>query len=84
VARNFGNTGSVGICLIGDYDTEKPTTEALRTLSMLIVDLCERWQIDSRQIFGHCEAWSKLTKSCPGQNLFISLFGENRWKSLKI
>lgn len=79
VDRIFGNTGSVGVCLIGNYDAEKPTTAALNTLAMLIVDLCEKWQIDSRQIYGHCEAWSTPPKTCPGKNLFIDLFGVNRW-----
>lgn len=84
VTRSFGNTGSIGICLVGDYDNEQPTDAALHTLAVLIVDLCEKWQIDSRQIYGHCEAWSRPPKSCPGKNLFVSLFGRNRWEALKI
>ena len=83
VSRIFGNTGSIGICLIGNYDEEQPTKVALRTLSVLIADLCERYDIKLTDIYGHCEAWTKPPKTCPGKNLFISLFGENRWKNLK-
>lgn len=83
VSRNFGNTNAIGICVIGDYDTEQPSPAALQTLSNLIAYLVEKHGIKMGQIFGHCEAWSKPPKSCPGKNLFISLFGENRWKVLK-
>lgn len=83
ISRNFGNTGSIGICLIGDYDHEPVNPEGLRTLAVLIADLCERYDIKLTDIYGHCEAWTKPPKTCPGKNLFISLFGENRWKNLK-
>jgi len=81
--RQFGNTGSVGICLIGNYDLETPAPEALRTLAVLIFDLCEKWQIDPVNIFGHCEAWKPAGTRCPGENLYKALFGDNRWKQLK-
>jgi N-acetylmuramoyl-L-alanine amidase len=79
VERIFGNTGSIGICLIGNYDVEKPDRDALRTLAVLIADLCERWQINTAAIFGHCEAWSKPPKTCPGKHLYQALFGADRW-----
>lgn len=83
ISRNFGNTGSIGICLIGNYDTEPVNPGGLRTLAVLIADLCERYDIKLTDIYGHCDAWSRPPKTCPGKNLFISLFGENKWKALK-
>jgi len=82
-ARQFGNTGSIGICLIGNYETDKPTTEALRTLAVLIFDLCEKWNIDPLHIYGHCEAWQPAGTKCPGEHLYKALFGDNRWNQLK-
>lgn len=82
VERKFGNAGSIGICLIGNYDNEQPTRQALYTLSILIFSLCERFGINHDAVFGHCEAWSRAPKTCPGRNLFIELFGANRWEKI--
>jgi hypothetical protein len=79
VGRVFGNTGSIGICVIGNYDEEKPSREALHVLAVLIADLCEKWQINTAAIFGHCEAWSSPPKTCPGKHLYQALFGVDRW-----
>ncbi len=79
VERIFGNTGSIGICLIGNYDIEKPSREGLHTLAVLIADLCERYEINTAAIFGHCECWSSPPKTCPGKNLYQALFGQDRW-----
>jgi N-acetyl-anhydromuramyl-L-alanine amidase AmpD len=83
IERNFGNTGSIGICLIGNYDTEEPTRAALYALSILIFSLCDRFGINHDAVFGHCEAWSKPPKTCPGRKLFSELFGVQRWENLK-
>lgn len=79
VIRNFGNTGSLGICLIGNYDEERPEVHALYTISILIHSLLEKYNIPPTEVFGHCEAWSKAPKSCPGEHLFTALLGGNRW-----
>jgi len=81
--RQFGNTGSIGICLIGNYDLEKPAPDAMRTLAVLLFDLCERWQIDPANIYGHCEAWRPAGTRCPGEHLYRALFGDMRWAGLK-
>jgi hypothetical protein len=79
VKRIFGNFETGGICLIGNYDAETPQREGLHTLAVLIADLCEKWQINTAAIFGHCEAWSRPPKTCPGKNLYQALFGADRW-----
>lgn len=79
VERIFGNTGSIGICLIGNYDIEKPSRDGLRTLAVLIADLCERYEINTAAIFGHCECFSSPPKTCPGKHLYQALFGADRW-----
>lgn len=69
VRRIFGNAGSIGICLIGDYDRESPSAVMLSALNELIGDLMDRYGIDTTQIRGHFEAWNRPTKTCPGRNL---------------
>lgn len=83
VKRNFGNTGKIGICLIGNYSTETPSPSALKTLCWLIADLCSKYGIKLDNVYGHCNAWSTAPKVCPGKNLYIPLFGEQRWKAIQ-
>lgn len=82
VRRNFGNADSIGICLIGNYDTEEPRAEALATIIELLRMLSDKYKIDLKNVYGHCECLTKAPKTCPGKNLFITLFGQNRWKAL--
>lgn len=77
-ARNFGNTGSVGICLLGDYDNEQPDQNALYTLSILILSLQQKYKIASHELYGHCENCTPKIRRCPGEILFKRLMGENR------
>lgn len=78
----FDNEDTIGICLAGNYDIETPQPGALKTLGWLIADQCEKWSIKLDQIFGHCQAWSRPPKTCPGKNLFVSLFGLARWEAV--
>lgn len=82
VQRNFGNTGSVGICCIGDYDTETPAKAMIDTLIRLIQSLKTTHKIKDDQVFGHCDAWTVPPKTCPGKLLFIELFGKKRYEEL--
>ena len=65
VLRNFGNTNSIGICLIGNYDHEEPTPQAVLALGMLIDDLKRRFGICDDAVFGHFECWETPPKTCP-------------------
>lgn len=58
------NTESVGICLIGHFDEEKPTIEQMQSLQELISFLKER--ISFEKISGHRDYSSK---TCPGEFL---------------
>lgn len=55
------NNRSVGICLIGDFDTEPPTTAQLRTLERIIAEYKAKYSIE--KVSGH-RHYAK--KSCPG------------------
>jgi hypothetical protein len=64
VANN--NTGSLGICLEGDYEKETPPTEQINALIWLIKHLSEK--LGQKPILPH-KALSST--SCPGSNVNI-------------
>ncbi len=60
------NKGNIGICVIGNYDAQGPSTAQVDSLTWLVRRLCAKYDIPSRQIFAHCEL--KAT-TCPGRFL---------------
>jgi N-acetyl-anhydromuramyl-L-alanine amidase AmpD len=62
------NDKSIGVCLTGDFMTEKPSNEQLKTLKELLDNLCKKWNIKKENIKGHREVWQTL---CPGDNLMV-------------
>lgn len=70
-AHVFGfNRNSIGICLIGDFDKEKPTKKQLETLTKFLKDKMKQNNIKIKDIKGHRE-FPNVTKSCPGK--FVNL-----------
>ena len=68
--RVFGNTGSIGICLIGDYDVEEPDARMLCSLNRLLGNVLVRFPgIEKTSVYGHFQAWSRPPKTCPGRKL---------------
>lgn len=65
-AGGQNNVGNVGICLLGNFETEHPTPAALRSLERLIVELQRELHIPRRNVRPH-RAWKET--DCPGQNL---------------
>ena len=65
------NKHSVGICLTGNFDTQKPTKDQLVTLKMLVNDIKKRHHIS--EISGHR---NYASKSCPGKNLTDAMLDE--------
>ena len=58
------NKHSIGICLTGNFDNQKPTKSQMDTLKMLVNDIKKRHYIT--ELSGHRDYSSK---SCPGKNL---------------
>ena len=66
-AHVFGhNKNSVGICLIGNFDEEKPTKAQIRTLIKFLKNKIKKFKIPIKNILGHRE-FSGVTKTCPGK-----------------
>lgn len=80
--RIFGNTGSIGIALIGNFDEgkEQPTDFQIAHLVQMIVWLQQKYEIPERAVYGHRECCSPpLDKTCPGRILSDLMFGRDRW-----
>jgi len=58
------NFKSIGICMIGNFDTGRPDKEALFLLTMLCADLCRRHGIPASNIVPHSKY---AVKTCPGK-----------------
>ncbi|TWT46169.1 N-acetylmuramoyl-L-alanine amidase [Phycisphaerae bacterium RAS1] len=63
----YFNERGIGICLIGDFQTGRPTAKQLRVLTALIEFLCAELRINQRDIYGHGEVTHKT--ACPGRNM---------------
>lgn len=66
---NKFNDFGIGICLVGNFDVERPTPEQLRSLTRLVAYLERTYRISSNNVLGH-----KDTKStdCPGTYMNVA------------
>lgn len=65
-AKGDNNVKNIGICLIGNFDEEKPTEAALTALRRLMDDLRGRYSISRNMVYGHRDL--RGTR-CPGEHL---------------
>ena len=71
------NTSSIGICLVGDFDTSYVPIEQLNKLIKLIRDIYSRH--GHLPIYGHCDFKDPKTgyaKTCPGKNFPLDYIRE--------
>lgn len=60
------NKANIGICLLGNFDMDRPTRAALRTLEKTLKSLRSKYRISNRSVYGHLDL--KNTR-CPGTHL---------------
>ncbi len=65
-AMGDNNVRNVGICLIGNFDIEKPSEAALAALRRILDDLRAKYGIDKDHVYGHRDL---RNTRCPGENL---------------
>lgn len=65
------NRKAIGICVVGNFDVEKPPEKALRKLAVLVKSLMDMFNIPIYKIRGHNYYSSK---SCPGKLFDLDLF----------
>lgn len=65
------NTYSLGVCVVGDFETEAPTSEQLTSL---LIDWCTTYGTADKDIHGHGAVPGGTTATaCPGQHLAARL-----------
>lgn len=70
-AHAYGaNTGTLGVCVTGNFDKEKPSPAQLEALIQTLAALCKRHGVKASGIIGHRDT---IATSCPGQHLFSQL-----------
>ncbi len=65
-AKGDNNVRNIGICVIGNFDNEKPTQAALAALRRTLDDLRRTYGIPASRVFGHKDLRST---ECPGRHL---------------
>lgn len=67
---NRFNDYGIGICLVGNFDIERPTSQQLQSLAKLTAYLMRAYHISASNVLGHRD--TKPT-DCPGRNMNIAL-----------
>jgi hypothetical protein len=67
---NRFNDYGIGICLVGNFDIERPTQRQLKSLARLTAYLMQTYKIPASNVLGHRDC--KPT-DCPGRNMNIAL-----------
>jgi hypothetical protein len=68
-ADNRYNDYGIGICLVGNFDIEKPTAAQQQSLAKLVAFLEKNYRISGDRVIGHGE--TKATE-CPGRYMNIA------------
>ena len=58
------NRDSLGVCVVGEFDTAPPDDDVYAVAVRLLANLCWTFHIPASQVYGHREFESG--KSCPG------------------
>ena len=66
---NQFNDFGVGICLVGDFDVQRPTPAQIQSLTRLVAYLMKTYRIPADHVIGHGDA--KPTH-CPGLHLHVA------------
>lgn len=69
------NAASAGICIVGDYDSEKLSIEKEMKVVDLCVSLCYMLEISPKEIYGDRDFHP--TKTCPGNIFPLKRIKEN-------
>jgi hypothetical protein len=67
---NKFNTHGIGICLVGNFDNERPTKAQIAATSRLVAWLMKNYHISPNDILGH-EATGRAT-DCPGKFMDVA------------
>lgn len=64
------NMGSLGVCVVGDFETESPLQVQINALVKVLTAWCKTHKLNSTNIYGHYNVPGGTTDtSCPGKNM---------------
>ena len=78
-AQAFGaNAVSLGICLIGNYEVNKPSEKMIDSLVQVLATLCKRHNLTVDKIIGHYKVSTMFNapagaSGCPGKHMIARL-----------
>src|SRR5207237_563410 len=64
------NEFGIGICLVGNFDVQRPTADQTRSLARLTAYLMKTYHIPASRVLGHGD--TKPT-DCPGHHLDVAV-----------
>jgi N-acetylmuramoyl-L-alanine amidase len=67
-SQEFNNFG-IGICLVGNFDIERPTPAQTKALAKLVAHLMKTYHVSADRVLGHGD--TKPT-DCPGRNVSLA------------
>lgn len=67
------NQHGVGICLVGDFNRQRPSPRQMSSLRALVRFLQVKTGVPTYEVVGHCEVPGRST-DCPGRNLSMTDF----------
>jgi hypothetical protein len=77
-ASNWANENAIGICLIGNFNNRRPSSNQMASLMKLVRFLAKRYDIPKSRIYGHSSTPGHSTKTdCPGKNFSMSYVKAN-------
>ena len=65
-ADNYWNEHTIGICLVGNFELERPTQAQYEALARLVRFMCDRYSIPQNRVLGHGQVHGANTR-CPGR-----------------
>ena len=68
--NNEYNDHGIGVCLVGNFDVERPTPQQTKSLAKLVAHLMKTYHVPASRVLGHQDT-GKPTE-CPGRNLNIA------------
>jgi len=64
------NMGTLGVCVVGDFETETPSPAQIKSLVTVLSEWCKTHKLNSTNIYGHYNVPGATTDtSCPGKNM---------------
>jgi hypothetical protein len=66
---NWYNEHAIGICLVGNFDGDRPTPAQMRSAAKLVAYMMKTYHIPANQVIGHGD--TKPTE-CPGRYLHVA------------